>query len=301
MSAQPPELGRLAGPPRPLPAALAARVRLNTLFVVGVAWLGLSGLGLIAALRHSPLPGEWYLLWDRREAPGWLQGVQKHQSQGKQGAANISFTYRYNFQLPDGRHLTGESSSGSELFRPPRRPKPGRPPDVTVEYHPRHVEANRIKGTRSASGGAFIVFGLLVPAVGLVLTALGLWSGWRENRLLRHGLPSDGYIQTCRLPSKSSRGRAAAGGMTVTWSSSGGEPEQPLDEFRDRIWAEHRAALDTARRVRENRIARGCGWTLAFAFALFFGGGMGAVVLGLLALLASLALGWRAAANSGPS
>src|SRR5258708_28838203 len=98
MSAEPLELDRLAEPPRPLPAALAARVRLNGPLVVGLVWLGLSSLGLIAAFRYSPLPGEWYLLWERREAPGWLLSVHKSEHRDKRHALQVSYSYHYEHQ-----------------------------------------------------------------------------------------------------------------------------------------------------------------------------------------------------------
>jgi hypothetical protein len=161
---------------------------------------------------------------------------------------------------------------------------------VTVEYDPRHVEANRLKGTRSSSGGPFVVFGLVLPGLGGLITAAGLWSGWKASRLMRRGLPSAGYVQTCRLPARRSRGSAHAGGTTVTWSSSASQPEMPVAEFREQIWAQQRAALATARKVRENPVARGCGWTLAFLFAVAFGGGVTAALLATAAAIVLPAL-----------
>jgi hypothetical protein len=100
MSSEPLPLDRLAEPPRPLPSALAARLRLNGAFFVGVVWLALSAVGLIWAVRYAPLPGEWYLLWDRREAPGWLLSVQEHQHQDKQHGVHISYSYHYERCMP---------------------------------------------------------------------------------------------------------------------------------------------------------------------------------------------------------
>jgi hypothetical protein len=155
---------------------------------------------------------------------------------------------------------------------------------VTVEYHPRHVEANRLQGTRSSSGAPFIFFGLLLPGIGVILTAVGLGLGWRTGRLLRLGLPADGYIETCRLPTQRSHGSASAGESTVTWSSSRTSPALPLAEFREQAWAQQQAALATARKLQDNPAARGCGWTLAFLVALFFGGGFGALSLAMAAV-----------------
>ncbi len=276
---EPLQLDRLAEPPRRLPAALAARLRLNGWFFGGMVWLALSTVGLIWALRHAELPGEWYLFWDRREAPGWLLSVREHKHKDKQNIEQVSYSYRYEFQHPDGRRLTGESESKSRLFNAPRRPNPKGPPDVKVEYHPKHVEANRLKGTRASSGGPFILFGLLLPGIGLFLTGVGLWSGWKTSRLLRLGLASAGTIQTCKLPAKRSRGSVQVGGTKATCSSSSNEPGLPLVEFREQIWAQQREALAMARKMQENRLARGCGWTLAFLFALFFGGGITAMFL----------------------
>jgi hypothetical protein len=285
MSTEPPLLDRLAEPPRPLPPALAARLRLNGAFFVGVVWLALSSVGLIWALRYSPLPGEWHLLRDRREAPGWLLAVQEHQHKDKRQHVTTSYSYRYEFQLPDGRRLSGESSSDRPLHQAPRHPNPKGAADVTVEYHPQRVEANRLKGTRSSSGGPFILFGLLLPVIGLLITGGGLWSGWKRSRLLRLGLPSSGYIDTCRLPAKRSHGSAQMGESTVSWSSSSSQPALPLAEFREQIWAQHRANLAMARKMQENSLARGCGWTLALVIAFFFGGGITAMLLVITVLI----------------
>jgi hypothetical protein len=275
-----------------LPGALAWRLRLNGALFVGVVWLALSSVGLIWALRHSPLPGEWYLLRDRREAPGWLMGVHQHQSKDRHNATHISYSYHYEFQLPDGRRLTGESSSSNQIHPPPPHPNPQGPADVTVEYHPEYVEANRLKGTHATSGGPFVLFGLLFPAIGLLITGVGLGLAWKTNRLLRLGLPSEGYIQTCRRPTQRSRGSAHMGDASVSWSSSSQQPEYPVAEFRNMIWAQQQANLETARRMQNNKFARGCGWTLAFLFALFFGGSFMAVLLVLVAVGGMALLGF---------
>lgn len=285
------DLDRLADPPRILPKALAAYVRLNNIFFVGVMWLGLSSFGLVTAIRHYQLPGDWLLLWEKREAPGWLMAVHRHENQGRHNVKHVSYSYHYEFQIPEGQRLTGESVSDNELFTNVRKGNPHGQPNLTIEYHPRQLEANRIKGTRAASGGGFIFFGLILPGLGLVISLFGVWLGWRESRLLRLGIPTEGFVHSCRLPTKRSSGSASTDGGSISWSSSKTEPEQPVADFRDRIWQRHRADIASAQKMFQNRFARGCGFTAAIAFAICFGGVLGAMILAVPTLVGFLTLG----------
>ncbi len=290
----PDNLDQLAPPPRALPRPLAARVWLRGAVVAGLVGVGLASVGFLYALRHAPLPGDWHLFWERREAPGWLTGVQRHEHHEPKKGRQVSFTYSYVFQLPDGRRLSGSSgNSNQQLFFAPKRKRLddlNRPADLTVEYHPRHLDANRIKGTRAQSGGPFVLFGLFLPALTLALTAAGLWSARTEYRLLRHGVYSEGCVQQCRLPSQGSRGSAQVSGFSLSWSSAR-EGYQPIAEFRDAVWSQHQEAVEKARQMHAKPLARGCGFALGCAFAFPVGGAFGAFALALPTFLVLLGLG----------
>jgi hypothetical protein len=289
----PENLDQLAPPPRAPPRPLAARVWLHGALVAGLAGVGLASVGFLYALRHSPLPGEWHLLWQRREAPGWLTGVRRHEHKDRKGALQVSFTYSYVFELPDGRRLSGSSSSGQQLYFAPKRKRLddlNRPPDMAVEYHPRHLEANRLKGTRSDSGGPFVLFGLVLPALTLGLTAVGLRLAWTEHRLLRHGVLADGFVQQCRLPQQSSGGKVRVSGFSLSWSAPE-EGYEPIAEFREGVWGQHKQAVESARQMDRQPVARGCGFALAFVFAFALGGTFGAFALALPTILVVFALG----------
>lgn len=290
----PENLDRLAAPPRALPRPLAVRVWLPGALVAGLVGVGAASAGLLYALRHSPLPGEWHLLWQRREAPGWLTGVRRQEHKDRRGGRQVSFTYSYVFQLPDGRRVSGSSgNSGQPLYALPKGKRPddrNRPPDVTVEYHPRHLEANRLKGTRSDSGGPFVLFGLVFPVLTLGLTAVGVRLAWTEHRLLRHGALAEGFVQRCRLPQQSSGGKLRVSGLSLSWSGPE-EGYEPIAEFREGVWARHQEAVERARLMDRKPVARGCGFALAFVFALALGGTFGAFALVLPTILAVFALG----------
>jgi hypothetical protein len=238
---------------------------------------------VVYALRHAPLPGEWHLFWDRREAPGVVTRFDRREQQDRKKGLQISHTYHYTFQLPDGRQVQGQSTSdgAQPVVNMPRLAGKGqrvaRPVAVTVEYHPRHVEANRVKGTRCDSGGPFVLFGLLLPAASLALLGFGLWAARTEVRLLRKGEPALAYINACRLPSRKG-GRAQVGGVSMDWSGPA-NAYQPLADFLASVRQEHQAALDWARGTQQSKFVAGC----AAVFAFWFAGTFGLVLSGLVA------------------
>jgi hypothetical protein len=65
---------------------------------------------------------------------------------------------------------------------------------VTVEYPAGRPETSRIKGMRTGMFGAFVLFVAIFPAVALVLVAIGLRSGRRGLRLLKHGQLAEGRL-----------------------------------------------------------------------------------------------------------
>lgn len=287
MSAVTLEIDQLAAPPRPLPGPVAARVWLNGVLFVGLVAVCLSSVGLMYALRNSPLPGDWHLFWERREVPGWLTGVKRHEHRDRKKGTQVSYTYHFEFQLPDGRKMHGASDSkGQQKYHLGPRNKPA---PVTVEYSPRHPEASRLKGTSSQSGGPFILFGLLLPAGSLALTAFGLWSARLESRLLRHGLGSEGFIQFCRPPATRSGGKASGGGVNVSWSTTSQPDFQSLDDFRESARQRHRAAIENARAMAERPVMRGIGMGCGVVFALLFGA-WGAFALAIPAVVVLIAL-----------
>jgi hypothetical protein len=283
------DLYALGPPPRRVPLNQLLCVWLNPVLFAGVLVGGFGSLGIVPAFRHGELPGEWHLFWERREAPGWLDAVDRHTHHDKKGV-QVTHTYRYRFRLPDGQVVSGSSTSGATaVYNPPPkwRGKGERPPDVTVEYHPRRVEANRLKGTTAQGGGFFVFFGLLIPVLAAVLCGIGLYFVWWELRLLKHGLPAEGYVTGCRLAKR--QGQASAGDASVSWSSQAAY--QPLEEFQAMIHAQHQAALAQA----QSRVGVGCAAVFAFCFFAMFFGILSAVVTAFVVIVGAPAVGLRTA------
>lgn len=284
MATPPANLHDLAPPPRTLSRPLALRVWLHGAVVAGVVGVGLASLGFLFVLRYAEVPAEWRLWRERREARGWVTSVQKHETRDRKQGRQVTSRYTYVFDLPNGQRVSGTSSnSGSPIYqaRGKRRLDDlNRPADVTIEYHPSHPEANRLKGTHADRGELTVLLGLILPALALALTGHGLRLAWIERRLLRHGAYSEGYVQQCRLRSQASGGKVQAGDFGFSWKSST-SGFVPIAEFRDWQWQLQREAIEKAQAMDRSRLAKGCGMLLAILFAFACGGAFGGLLLAL--------------------
>jgi hypothetical protein len=107
------------------------------------------------------------------------EGGDKHHS------GTPIFAYHYKFNL-DGKEYDGVSyrtGSGAQSGA-----------SVTVEFPEGRPELSRIQGMRRALFGLAVAFVFIFPAVGLGCALPGLWSGWRNLRLLKHGEMAQGRL-----------------------------------------------------------------------------------------------------------
>jgi hypothetical protein len=111
----------------------------------------------------------------------------------------------------------------------------------------------------------FIFLGLL-PTFGLLFTANGLMQAWRTSRLLRHGIPAAGYIQTCR--------------NSITPATGAKQPELPLIEYRELAWRRHETTPQPP-----SRFLVGCTGVVVVTLLVVVLGALGAFLAVSLALL----------------
>jgi hypothetical protein len=69
---------------------------------------------------------------------------------------------------------------------------------VAVEYDPAQPDRSRIRGTRRAPFGPWVLFVLFFPALGLGLILVGVPRGARQIQLLRSGRPARGRLVGAR-------------------------------------------------------------------------------------------------------
>jgi hypothetical protein len=66
--------------------------------------------------------------------------------------------------------------------------------EVTIEYDADHPERSRIAGMRRAQFTAGVGFVMIFPFIGAVLVLFATRTGFRRNRLLRHGILAEGKL-----------------------------------------------------------------------------------------------------------
>jgi hypothetical protein len=184
--------------PRAVPADLRWRLLTNTSVLLGSFFFALGIIGFIAIVPRTALLSRWRLSHDRQEAPGWLSASR--QTDHTEHDISI-YRYDYSFMLPNESMQSGSSYANDALhkkFTPRTLANPGRVEDFTVEYYPADPRISRIKGTNVYFYSASLLWEVMVPILGLLMTLGGLAHGRGKIRLLREGVLAEATIRSAR-------------------------------------------------------------------------------------------------------
>jgi hypothetical protein len=189
---------RLTDPPRDIPFLLAVQL----LFGGPIGFLGWFFLGFgmifvwIFAMKSDPA-AVWAFRGELASAPGTVIATDDtHYSEGgsEHGGGTPVYAHRYRFTF-QGRQYEGVS------YRLGAQAEANT--TVTVEFPQGRPERSRIRGMRSAPCGAFVLFVVLFPVVGLLFVLGKLHYGWRNLYLLKYGQLAQGKL-VCKEPTNTS-------------------------------------------------------------------------------------------------
>ncbi len=275
--------------PRKLPIWLIARVWLNNQFLSGYIALCVAAAAIVFLLSSDQLPGDWLLTFDRQLAQGSLTDVTKvMKKSGKNAVAQQYFRYSYTFTLPDGRTLSGASTSSSNRFVTFGRPGDARAIPVSVEYSPARPEKNRIAGTQIEDSKAFTAFGLILPIIGITLIVRGIFQALVDCDLLRRSVLGDAIVTHCiRDKRTTSFAEFSVGEFSFRriWKKSKEiTHEIPLAEYQAEVIERHRSQFDSQGKYHGTRRDQQLFTLLAGILGAIFGSLLGLVFCTFLGL-----------------
>ena len=224
----------IAPAPRALPATLAVRVlfggfmsQFGWLFVafgMVFVWVFDAGAGLVEALEF------------RKDAVVVEGSVTGWRSTSLSVNEVPVYETSYSFRMPDGRTLAGASYETGSWVEEGET--------VSIEVADGDPQVSRIVGMRASPGGLGVLFILIFPLVGAVLSSIALRRGLEARRLMMTGEVTRGVLKTTETTNTQVNSQPvikltfefdAPEGGTFQAVAKTHQPHRLQDEARERI------------------------------------------------------------------
>ncbi len=169
----------LSGPPRPVPWPIRGQVLFGGFMSqFGWLWFGFSMIFMWAFGLSVSLNSAYFLIGDIETAQGVVSAVD---TTGASENETPVYANHYTFRVERlEKELRGISYTTGQRFSEGQA--------VTIEYIGRAPNVSRIQGARSGTFSPWVlcILGIFL-LIGLLFISVGLLSGLKANRLLRHG------------------------------------------------------------------------------------------------------------------